>query len=660
MVVRAARSAFFALLSLTPLTAPSALAVLAAGCDGCSGSKPYTPYTLTDAPPIPTGGAEADAALGGGGSAGALDGGPPDAAAQAPSFTPILAEAAPGDGKTWTSGAELDVKAPAGRAFTLGLLLDVNRDKDRDLIAWAQAPDGLRGELRYAPGGAPGSDRTIAALPGDLSAQGCSPRTWLAQVGPRTVAFDFAPQCPAGRKATRWVALIRLGDQQAAAAKGPELGLEIRVGAPPSGESIDIAVDGSDRDADGRDDISAKITLSGGLRPFSGAVGPYPTMPPMSAVVAFFDRPTGFSRDPSEPAASLAAATFGMIGDAKKKDTAGRVAPAALQLRRLRAAICDEGGKALVTTSAGPILCGEGRDIEDAAMAEATAAATKGDPARALAAIGRLDARPSLGDARKREIIKVLGKVAPIVAFQLAHRTAVAPKPEAPGWSPLAFEQSGDLLVRTAEGVTRVDHATFAEAPADVAAWPSALRSEGAGGGDAWVLAGVEQRCDSPTLSALVEDAGATGEPSERRTSIALPLLTSVNARGFASGGRCAAIADVPITPIAAAGELGLLFSVGTEIVGLKRQRGAAVVSLVPSPLDASSAGAVVKGAARSPDGSTLALPTARGLLVIPAGGGARLWSGSEMEQASACVPASGGSRVACVVGGAASIFEAR
>jgi hypothetical protein len=637
----------------------AALAACGAGCEGCPGSKPYTPYTITDAPAVGSGGAPSDQSDGDA----APSPGAEDAAAPVPTFAAVQATPAPGDGATWEIEPSAVAKAPAGRAFTLGLVLDADGDGKRDLVAWAQAPDGLRGELRFSSGAKPEDGRTIAALPGDLSSQGCTSRASLAQVGPRSLALDFAPQCAAGRRATRWVALVRFGGQEGDA-KGPELGLEIRAAAPPSGESIEIAVDGSDRDGDGRDDITAKVSLSGGLRPFSGAVGPYPSLPAMTAVVSFFDRKAGLSRDPSEPAASLAQAAAGLLADAKKKDTAATVAPAAHQLRRLRSILCEESGKALVTTSAGPIQCGDTRDIEEGAMAEATAAATRGDAARALLAIARLDARPALGDARKREIIKILGKVAPIAAFQLVHRAAAVPKLEAPGWGPLAFEQSGDLLIRTAEGVTRVYGATLTEAPADVAAWPSSLSSEGSGAaGDAWVLAGVEQRCDAPTLVALAEDAAspgaAGGDASERRTSIALPILTPVTARGLPSDGRCSPVLSVPVTPIAATSELGLVFSVGPDILGLKRQRGAAVVSLLSAPLDVAALGEVTRGSARSRDGASIAVPTSRGLLVMT-GGTARLWSGAEMEQASSCTPQSGGGRVACVGGGAALIYEAR
>jgi hypothetical protein len=121
-----------------------------------------------------------------------------------------------------------------------------------------------------------------------------------------------------------------------------------------------VSVDTRDRDADGRDDIAAKLTLTGTMRPFSGAVGAFPTVPPVSASVAFLDRPAGLSRDPSEPEASLSSFVVekGLLASAKKKDTADRVAAAVHQIRRFRALVCEESGRAAVTTSAGSIRCG--------------------------------------------------------------------------------------------------------------------------------------------------------------------------------------------------------------------------------------------------------------------------------------------------------------
>jgi hypothetical protein len=268
-----------------------------------------------------------------------------------------------------------------------------------------------------------------------------------------------------------------------------------------------------------------------------------------------------------------------------------------------------------------------------------------------------MDALPSVSDARKREVMKLLGKHAPIAKFALVHRAAAAPSTASqPGWGPLAFDPGGDLLVRTANGVVRIDRTTFTETPATMAAWASPLGGEGAGwSGVAWLLSSVEQRCDSLTLAAVTQEGSA-----ESRVPIALPILTPVTARGLPGYGRCAAVENVPIVPVGVAPELGLIFGVGPELVALKKGGTSAVASLVSLPLPPIEPGSGPAGGARSPDGATVALPTSRGLLVASAGNATRLWSGQELAEASACVPSSGGARVACVGGGAALIYEAR
>lgn len=629
----------------------AATVALVAGCDGCPGSKPYTPYTMTDQPGPDGGG-------GAGGSAIAeADAAAPDASA-APTFEPIVGISAPGDGKMWAIQPGVEVAAPAGRIFTVGLTLDADGDGKQDLLAWAQAPDGIRGELLFASGAEPGATRTIVALPSDVSARGCTAKTSIAQVGPRSAALDLAPKCGGSAKqpASRWVAVARFQGAGATSPKPPELALEIRVGALAPGEDISVGIDTRDRDADGRDDIAAKLTLTGTMRPFSGAVGPFPTVPPASAYVAFFDRPAGLSRDPSEPEASLSSFVLekGLLASAKKKDTAASVAAAVHQIRRFRSLVCEESGRAAVTTSAGPIQCGDPSSLAEASIAEATAAFTLSDPARALAAIGRLDALPNLGDARKREILKLLGRGAPFAKVEIVHRASAVPAQSAAlGYGPLTFDAGGDLLVRTTEGVTRIDRTTFAETPASVAAWPDKLVA------GSFALVRVEQRCDSPTLIAVFEDTSeGSSAPSAESP---LPIFAPVTPRGLPGYGRCSAITSVPVAPVGWVPELGLVVGLGPELVAIKKQPEATVVSLprlpLPAPLDV---GSVPAGAARSPDGATIAVPTSRGLLVAPAGGAAKLWTGQEIDQASACTPSAGGARVACVGGGAAMIYKTR
>jgi hypothetical protein len=70
------------------------------------------------------------------------------------------------------------------------------------------------------------------------------------------------------------------------------------------------------------------------------------------------------------------------------------------------------------------------------------------------------------------------------------------------------------------------------------------------------------------------------------------------------------------------------------------------------------------RGAARSPNGGTIAVTTSRGVLVAVLkgtgrGASAKLWTSPEIDGGRACVPADGGTRLACVVAKGAAIYDA-
>src|SRR5688500_8680650 len=90
-----------------PLALAAVVAAVLGGWDGCP-SKPYTPYTMTDQPGPDGGGAGGGQAAAGDADAAASD------AASAPSFEPIQAAAAQGDGKVWVLNPGVEVPAPAG------------------------------------------------------------------------------------------------------------------------------------------------------------------------------------------------------------------------------------------------------------------------------------------------------------------------------------------------------------------------------------------------------------------------------------------------------------------------------------------------------------------------------------------------------------------
>lgn len=636
--------------------------VFVLGCEGCPDRKPYTPYTITDRPALGDAGPDASSDSPGEGADAGLD------AAAAPAFVPIPAQSAEGDGSSWSFGApQISVNAPAGRQFSLALALDADGDSTQDLIAWAKAPDGLRGELVFVSGRDPSRLNTVFALPNDVSARGCDYASSLSQVGPRALVFDFGARgpCASKQRASRWTAIVRFGKQSAdAAPKAPELALELRVDALPSGEQIAVSVETPDLDADGRDDIRARLTLMGTHKPFSGAVGPYPTVPNTSASIAFFDRPAGLSRDPSEPEASMSQSAGELMSAAKKKESAPSVFAAAHQLRRLHSIVCSGGAHTALSTSAGPVECGSPRSLEDAALAEAQAAFTLGDPLRAFAAVARFDSLPKPTDAHKRDMANLIARHAPKAKVSLLHRAQALPRSfSEASYAPISFDAGGDLLIASEGSFVRVDRGTLAETPATLSTWPKRLSAaEGDESTAGFSLKQVEQRCDLPVLVAVFEEVYAgEKEGAGKTTDVLLPLSTPVNARGFAAFERCTPIASIPVVSYGRTPELGLIFAVGSEVVAVKKQGASSVASLVKWPLpQPEDEHPVPAGASRSPDGATLVLASGRGRLVASAGGSTKLWSGQELEGAGPCVPSAGGARMACIVSGSALIFEGK
>lgn len=617
-------------LSLRFVLLGALLPVVSGGCDSCHGGKPYTPYTLSDGPsaaPVASNAAPAPSGTTAPSDAGAA--GDADAAAP-PSFAVVQGTPPPGDGKSWPLDGDVVATAPIGRTFAAGLVLDMDGDGKRDLLAWSRAPDGLRGELWFAPGSNVASARTIAAMPEGLASPGCSVATQLSQVGPRTLLLDLTPRCGGAHdKPIRWLAVLRLVD-----AAAPELGLELRLGAPLDGESLQVAVDARDRDGDGRADVLATITLNGAPRPLASAGAQ------ASASLAFFDRPAGLSRDPSEPEASLKAIAASLVADGRRKTTAARIPGAALALRRLHALLCEEGGKAVITTSAGPVRCGDARVLEDAGMAEVEAALNLGEPLAALAARARLEAM----SIHRKDIDALVSKSIPAVTAKAVHKTTAAPAIEpSPAYSPLAWDGAGDLLVHTVDKVIRVDHSAFAEAPIDAAlAWPTRLVFPAGAEAPSWKILAVERRCDEPTLTARL----ASGE-------VALPIAVPPH---------CTPSSRVT-AELLGASDQGALLAVGPDVVALPL-----AAPLKPALLEslAPAAGAAVElGAARSPSGTTIAVPTDHGVFVATVKSGTRtakgkLWTGADLDGAYQCVPSNGGERLACVTAGAATIFEAK
>jgi hypothetical protein len=213
------------------------------------------------------------------------------------------------------------------------------------------------------------------------------------------------------------------------------------------------------------------------------------------------------------------------------------------------------------------------------------------------------------------------------------------------GFGPLAFDAYGGLLVRTQDGVVRVDGTTFEETRGDAgAAWQSELGAPVGAGGGRWTLIGVEERCTSATLV-------ATFEVDHQTREFPVPILASP---------RCSE------TTRAAFEFLGRTRQ--GEIVSVRNELFALATDSAPKPdlvetLAVSSDTAPEPGTARSPDKATVAVTTSRGALVASVKDGlrvveAKLWTAPVNDGAKACVPSNGGRRLACAQSSSVVLYE--
>jgi hypothetical protein len=482
----------------------------------------------------------------------------------------------------------------------------------------------------FASGKRAASGSILAALPGDLAGPGCSPSATLSRVGASMFSLDVDPRCSGhGReRGTRWVAIFRMMSGAA-----PELGLELHAGAAAEGETIAVSLDGRDRDADGRGDLTVTVTLTGAPHPLPGGAS-------AAATLAFFDRPAGLSRDPSEPETSLRGVAASLAADARKRTTASHVRAAAGAAARLYALLCDDARKPIVTTSAGPVRCGDVRLVEEAAVAETEAALNLGDPFAAMSALARVE-------PRRKDLDGLLAKSIPSVAGKLVRTTAATPDVQPPpAFGPVAILPGGDILVRTRDRVIKVDHVSFEEARVDAALlWPSQLASPT--NPPAWTLASVEERCDAPTL--LARFGASAAEPIQ----VPFPIL---------AGPRCTEAARVPLDLLGTT-QQGALLAIRGELVVVPAE--APPRPVLTDAFVAAPSASVELGAARSPNGRVVAVSTVRGVLVATVEGAgraakAKLWTTPAVDSASACVPNDTADRIACVVQKAVAIYDAK
>ena len=587
------------------LVVPLALAL--SGCR-CSDDRPYTPFGVESARP----------------DSGAAPEAPPSGAAlSTDAGSPVEKSVlAPRAAKRWLLGGR-ELEAPKGFVFEQGLTADLDDDGVGDAVVWVvPEPDtgaSLAGEAWFFPGRT--EARRLTALPGFVpTGPTCKLVTTLARTGPHTVTLDTRAECESAviqRSPVRGLVVL------APPSDRPEV-LVMRAAAPAPDETLELSAVTVDRDGDGRDDVEVHVAVgSSGLEP-------------QKAPFVWFDRAVGPSRDTGEPKKTLERLAAREAARSKQKKVADDVAKRVGALRRLLGTLCSEGGTPRVfDRDGGGLGCGSLTNVVDSlATAEIGAELARGRVLEAFGALARdgwYFGRTS-GSARKRLEKTLLDAVKPSTTT-LSYVDVRPYVPATPHYSPLSFEPNGALLVRTVEGVSRVEPEATSAAPVDLDG--GAPRSLDVVTATDVLLTSVAYSCDRSDAILLVREKfwapGATA-----------PIPTGLLAPRPGACGRTRFEAVPGIAPIGAAGSK-LVMLLGGSVVG------ELAASTTPP------------GSARSPDGRFIVAPTPFGLLIsgpealllnLAPGAGPPL-------RLSDCVPANDGKTVACVSDGKVLIARA-
>jgi hypothetical protein len=528
------------------------------------------------------------------------------------------------------------LEAPQGTLFVSALVRDFDGDGAKDAFALVRPPDpSALASLAYYRGRSPGArlQATSTFAPSALSVPSppgaaCTDDARLLGIGRRSVLAEIGVLCSAasGSGPDRWIAVVEAGTEAA-------VRLALTASDPPGAATLSLDASASDRDGDGRDDVTLVVSLEGGGPPFEPG-------PRVSGTFAWLDRPAGLSPDVRTAQGSFAALASQASARAARAKDAEDVPPFVAQARSLWRAACVDSGAARLVGVVGTagVSCSASRPLDDLALAEARAFATMGDGLRAAVLLGLAErSAGAFTPARAAEAEKWLSPVAPPASARSVRAIGAVPSVTTghePAWGALAFEPSGKLLVRTRAGVVRVDPEAGDEAAADGVAWQTAVTSPD--GSMRWIEA--YDPCDGFALRATF----ASGDDMR---DLALPVAPP-------PGVRCAGARGAPATtvPLAWTGVgLEALVDGVPLLVAADIGKASPMASFVDAPAP--------PGSALSPDGKTVVLPTHVGL-VERSVSRTRLLRGAVLDgtydEQRDCTVSNDGVHVACVRAGRA------
>lgn len=579
--------------------------LLAAGLTlGCESERPFTPFGTV-------GGATASASTPAPSTPSASAPPPPSA----PPASPLAIRRsllAPRGATSWNVEGQA-LTAPSGYVFERAVLTLAG-----DAVGYVVTPrDARRGGRPELWLHAAGRARRLLTLPAWMPEGGdCTFAGELTATGQTTLGWDVTAHCEVARAPSAAARALVLASTR------PErpLLLALRFTALGEGDRLELDVDSSDRDADGRDDarIELRLTLAGEREP-------------VVAPLVFLDRAAGVARDPSEPAATFATLATRWLQRAQRKSERAQVTAGVSQVRRALTRWCPElGAPRLHGADGTPLGCGAlGKTLADLTAAELDAALGEGELLEASARLQRdgwfgalpKDRRARFEQRLTRATTQVSATATKLDGLKVRARAATEP----PRYSPLSFEADGTLHVQTPDGVrvvapdAREPSPLEPEAGVGPARWPLEATSAG---GERWL--GVVQGCDDELLRLSLAAPDGTARPL---------VPTSLLA---ARPGACQAGRGQPT---------GELRPLGWGPGGLEALVAASRIGPV-------TAGEIPRGSARSRDGKRLVAESPWGLLVL-GGAAPERWTaeGIAPGELHECVVANGGERLACLRG---------
>ncbi len=583
-------------------------------CDGCRRDHPFIPFLVAStSAPTPTGPS---------GTAGALL----DTASPTPvpsAAYPIEGERLPADSRQVKVGVR-QIEAPRSAVFESILRSDWNGDGVLDAVALLRstAPDAPSVGAIYFYDGR-GDVKRLSDLPGWLpSHKDCTWQPRLQQVGANTAAIDLHLSCAMpmpSRSATRYLALV-------APTRSEPLLATWRLAESAPDERFDVTLSGADRDGDGKDDATLKVSLMH-----------VPTKHEVFSEFAWLDRTAGISREPGHFASSLGSTLASIEKQAQNRKSAAEALERSAAVWRLLASACAESATARLFRADGAAMACESLApvVERLIGAEVRAALSQNDVLRTAFAITRSEflfgVRPSA--ANLANWLKALRKSMALVEsieIVTSETRPVLPRSNV-HFSPLHYDMDGTLLVQTPHGVVHAQpngqEASQDDASAALATWPLAVSSPGRS------LESVLAACDRSELLVLYK--GADGR-----------LLQPIPTQFLAPRpGVCAGAASVNwrVSPISLTDE---------DPLPVALVEGACIASSsAESCLKPTALGKVVVGSPRSPDGRRLVAATGVGLVSM-GGPKPELWAGDSLGNPvtlSDCVIDNSGDHIACI-----------